>query len=579
MKLKPIYGILSLISILMIDQQSGFAQKTAFESSGNKNITATYAEVTQYYAKLLAGRKDAKIIDIGPTDIGKPLQLIVLSADGDFDPKSVKAKNKTVMLINNGIHPGEPEGIDASMMFIRDVLKQKSLPKDLVLCVIPVYNISGMLNRGVSRVNQNGPEGYGFRGTAQNYDLNRDFLKGDTRNSRLFQTLFTTWDPDIFFDTHTSNGADYQYVMTLIETQKDKLNPKLSTFMKKNITNAMYTEMEKIGYPMIPYVNSQGEKPETGIVSFLESPRYSTGFAALHHTIGFMPETHMWKPYEDRVKSTYGLMNILFNLAKEHGAELHALRAKVKEEVKNQEEFPINWKLNRNIVEQIEFLGFESGNKTSEVSGLDRMYYDRSKPFKKQIPYYTTYEPSIIVKKPKAYILPQGYDHLVNLMKINGVIMRPLEKDMELEVEMYYIRDYKTSASPSEGHYPHHSVEVEPKLVKQQFFAGDYWIEMNQEANRYVVETLEPQAIDSYFNWNFFDAILNQKEYFSGYIFEDSAAELFKNDKNLAQELEAAKKADSKLAESARMQLEWIYKRTPHYEASHLRYPVGRVLK
>ncbi|WP_245153221.1 M14 family zinc carboxypeptidase [Sphingobacterium sp. CZ-2] len=573
------YYLLSLGLIMAMNNQQLNAQQTPFEKHGGKNITSTYEELLPYYQQLASGRKDMKILDYGKSDVGKPIQLIVLSADGDFDPKSIRAKGKTVMLINNGIHPGEPEGIDASMMFIRDILKQKRLDKDLVLCVIPVYNIAGMLNRGESRVNQNGPEAYGFRGSAQHYDLNRDFLKGDTRNSRVFQEIFNTWDPDVFFDTHTSNGADYQYTMTLIETQKDKLHPQLAPFMREKFTEVMYAKMKERGFPMIPYVNSQGEIPETGIVSFLESPRYSTGYAALHHTIGYMPETHMWKPYADRVKSTYDLMDILYEQTRKHGQELHAIRSSVKEAVKQQKEFPINWKLNTAIVDSITFLGFESGKKASQVSGLERLYYDRKKPFKKNIPYFTTYEPTITIKKPKAYILPQGYDHLVNLLQINGVQMHPLERDTLMDVEMYYIDSYKTQNNPYEGHYPHHSVEVSAKKMQRTFYAGDWCIETNQEKNRYIIETLEPQAIDSYFNWNFFDAILSQKEYFSAYIFEEEAVELLKKDPQLKKEFEKAKKADQKLAESARMQLEWIYKRSPYYEDSHNLYPVGRILK
>lgn len=554
------------------------AQKIPYELDAKKNTTVTYQELQQYYSSLLKGRKDVKMIDYGLTDVGKPLQLIVLSKDGDFDPKSIKAKGKAVMLINNGIHPGEPEGIDASMMFIRNLLQGNKLPDNLVLCVIPVYNIAGMLNRGESRVNQNGPNEYGFRGTRQHYDLNRDFIKGDTRNSRLFQKIFSTWDPDVFFDTHTSNGADYQYVMTLIETHKDKLHQDLAPYMKSKFTDELYRRMDKEGFPMVPYVNSKGETPESGLVSFLESPRYSTGYAALHNTIGYMPETHMWKPYQQRVESTYALMKNLFEVSVKESKDLVALRKKIKEKVASQTDFPVSWTLDTENVGKIEFRGFESGKKASEVSGQERLYYDRTKPFIKQVPYFANYKPSIIIKKPKAYIVPQAYDRLIDLMQTNGVRMHQLAEDEIKEVEMYYITSFKTQGSVYEGHYPHHSVEVSSKMMQVPFYKGDWIIETNQDINRYIVETLEPQAMDSFFNWNFFDAILSQKEYFSAYIFEDTAAELLKNDAELKKSFEEAKKQDPKLAESGRAQLEWIYKRTHHFEHDYMLYPVGRIL-
>jgi hypothetical protein len=573
---KNLLKTLALTAILLSSGIMVNAQKTPYELDPNKNTTVTYEEMTDYYASLLKGRKDVKLIDVGATDVGKPLQLIVLSKDGDFDPVSIKSKGKAVMLINNGIHPGEPEGIDASMMFIRELLKGNQLPDNLVLCVIPVYNIAGMLNRGESRVNQNGPNEYGFRGSRQHYDLNRDFIKGDTRNSRLFQKIFSTWDPDVFFDTHTSNGADYQYVMTLIETHKDKLHPELASFMKSRFTDELYRRMDKAGFPMVPYVNPKGETPESGLVSFLESPRYSTGYAALHNTIGYMPETHMWKPYKQRVESTYTLMKILYEVAVQESKELVALRLKIKESVANQVEFPVSWKLDTEHVDTIDFMGFESGKKKSDVSGQERLYYDRSKPFNKQVPYYSHYKPSVIITKPKAYIIPQAYDKLVELMQINGVQMKQLEKDELMEVEMYYISSYKTQSHPYEGHYPHHSVEVSPKMMKVQFYAGDWVVETDQPMNRYIVETLEPQGMDSFFSWNFFDAILSQKEYFSAYIFEDTAADLLRKDPKLKQEFEDAKNNDPIFAADGRAQLEWIYKRTHHYEHDYGLYPIAR---
>ncbi|SFS51198.1 M14 family zinc carboxypeptidase [Sphingobacterium wenxiniae] len=565
----------TLVCFILAFQLKG--QEIAYELDPKKNTTATYEELIQFYKDLASSDSRARLLEIGVTDVGKPLHLLVLSADGHFDPKQVKAANKAVLLINNGIHPGEPEGIDASMMFVRDILAADKLPENVVMCLIPVYNVAGMLNRGISRVNQNGPDLYGFRGSRQHYDLNRDFIKTDTRNSKLFQQIFQTWDPDVFLDTHTSNGADYQYIMTLIATQKDKLHPLLGTWMEETFTKPLYTRMEASNYPMIPYVNSLGETPESGLVGFLESGRYSTGYAALHHTIGYMPETHMWKPYAERVQSTYTLMNHLLELTASQQVTLIEKRRQVKEAVRQQTVFPITWQLNTGQVDSLQFLGYEAGHKESKVSGLQRLFYDRGKPTKIQIPYYNNYEPVINIEKPIAYIVPQAYDRVVDLLKINGVKLQPLSRDTTITVELYYITDYKTMNKPYEGHYLHHDVQVRTVQKNMQFFAGDLWVEMNQERNRYIVETLEPQAIDSFFNWNFFDAILSQKEYFSAYIFEEEAVRLLEENPEWKVELESERVHNSKFAQDGRAQLDWIYRKSPYYEVGHLLYPIARV--
>ncbi|MGO3241575.1 MAG: M14 family zinc carboxypeptidase, partial [Sphingobacteriaceae bacterium] len=132
----------TLFSLFMLSLVHG--QQIPFELDPDSNTTFTYQELTSYYTDLLEGRDDARLVDVGRTDVGKPLHLIVISKDGVFDPQQIKASGKAVLLINNGIHPGEPAGIDASMMFLRDLLESEHLPDNLVLCIIPVYNIAGM---------------------------------------------------------------------------------------------------------------------------------------------------------------------------------------------------------------------------------------------------------------------------------------------------------------------------------------------------------------------------------------------------------------------------------------------------
>lgn len=552
------------------------AQKTAFEL--DSNTTCTYQELIDFYKTLDKKYDQCQLSTQGLTDNGKPLHLLVLSKDKIFNAEQAHKQGKTVIFINNGIHPGEPEGMDAAAMLARDLLVGNKLSKDLVICIIPVYNIGGMLNRGTSRVNQNGPKEYGFRGNSRNYDLNRDFIKTDSRNSQSFQEIFQKWKPDLFMDTHTSNGADYQYIMTLIDTQNSKLHPELQSFAKE-LTGSLYSKMKTSGYAMVPYVNSFKNTPESGIMSFLETPRYSTGYASLHHVIGYMPETHMWKPYPQRVRSTYALLKHFIDLNPQQISELKQAKKATKENVIKQTEFPLTWKLDTTKYETLEFLGFESGEKASQVTGQNRLFYDREKPFTKTIRYYNQYTPDVIVSKPKAYLVPQGWTRAIELLKINGIKMTPLAEDKKIEAEMYYIESYKTSPNPYEGHYTHSDVKLKTSLQEIQFYKGDWIIETNQEANRYLVETLEPQAHDSFFNWNFFDSVLGQKEHYSAYIFEEEAYKLLQENPNLKAEFEKIKSEDTKFNSNSRAQLDWIYKKSPYYEKTHLRYPVARIVK
>ncbi|ATP58438.1 hypothetical protein CPT03_19210 [Pedobacter ginsengisoli] len=567
-----------LILLLLITAMDTSAQLTPYELSGKKE-TATYYQAIKHYEQLDKTYEQAKLLSYGNTDFGKPLHLLVLSKDKIFDPVAIRKSNNRILLINNGIHPGEPEGIDASMMLARDLLKGDLLPKDVVICIIPVYNIDGSFNRtGTSRANQNGPVAYGFRGNSKNYDLNRDFIKTDSKNAYSFQEIFNIWQPEIFVDTHTSNGADYQYVMTLIPTHKDKLNPVLSEYMTKTMLPTLYTEMKNSGYEMIPYVNSVEETPDAGITGFLESARYSTGYTTLHNTIGFMPETHMLKDYDKRVDATYKLLQIYINVVVRDAKIIGENKRKADEQVAKQTTFPITWILDETVSEDLEFKGYTAKQKPSEVSGIDRLYYDRNEPHTKIIKYWNTYKPSVSVTKPIAYIIPKAWDKVVGLLKLNNVKVQQLQKDTQIDVESYYVTDYKTMSSPFEGHYLHSNVKVNPIKQTLQFYEGDFVVYTNQRVNRYIIETLEPQAMDSFFNWNFFDSILGMKEHFSAYVFEDTAAELLKKNPEIRKKLEAQKAKDSSLSKNAEAQLDFIYKNSDYYEKTHSRYPIARLV-
>ena len=554
------------------------AQLTPFELSKDKNYTATYAEIIAYYQKLAKQYPQMKMINYGTTDVGKPLSLIVLSKDKVFDPALIKKQNKRVLLINNGIHPGEPEGIDASMMIVRDLLKKNKLPKDVVLCFIAVYNIDGCLNRGVSRINQNGPRAYGFRGNYKNLDLNRDFIKADSQNAWAFEKILNTWQPEVFLDNHTSDGADYQYVMTLIETQKDKQNPVLAEYTSKILSPELYKRMAKSGYEMTPYVEEMKGTPDSGIVSFLETPRFATGYTAQHNIISYITETHMLKPFDKRVYATYDFMQHLIDICQRDAKVIGEVKHMADEQVKQQTTFALNWDLDEQKYDTLTFKGFTAGHKPSEVSGLPRLYYDRSKPYTKTINYYDNYKPTIFADKPSAYIIPQAWQKVIELFKLNNIVMHRLKHDTTISLQMYYITDYKTPSQPYEGHYLHNSVKLNPVDTKVKFYEGDYVVYTNQALNRYVVETLEPQGVDSFFTWNFFDSVLGEKEYFSDYVFEDDAAELLKKNPDLRKKLDDEKAKNPQLANSAAAQLNFVYRNSPYFEKTYLRYPVGRLL-
>lgn len=552
------------------------AQKIIIDFEKNENQTASYHQTIAFYKALAEANGMVQLNEFGMSDAGFPLHEFIIDLSGDFSPR----QDKTRLFINNAIHPGEPCGVDASMMLARDICADKNIQsklENIQIVILPFYNIGGGLNRNShSRANQNGPESYGFRGNAKNLDLNRDFVKCDSKNGQSFNQLFSKWNPHVMIDNHTSNGADYQYTMTLIATQKDKLPVQLADFMQEEMLPFLYKDMEEKKWEMIPYVYCNGT-PDGGIYGFLDYPRYSSGYASLHHTISFMPETHMLKPYKDRVWSTYEFMESMIEFLSANQKKMNHVRAESISEFNSKKEMALDWTVDSERKEKISFKGYEGKNKTSDVSGHQRLYYDRSQPFEKEIDFFNSYKSKLEVQIPDAYLIPQAYYKVIERLKWNGVELTRLEEDEVIEVNAYYITDYKTTSSPYEGHYLHSKVETRTEKLKIQFFKGDYKIVTDQIKKNYIVSTLEPSAPDSFFAWNFFDGILMQKEHFSDYVFEDLANDIIKEDQDLKSKLEEKKSQDQTFKEDAKAQLNFIYEHSHHYEPTHNRYPVFRI--
>lgn len=555
---------------------------TLFEESGGTK-SATYHEGINWWEMLDKMFDEVNLITYGKTDHGEPLHLAILS-DKECTLYDVKESHKRVLLINNAIHPGEPDGVDASMMLFRDILtsdsfNSKALLKDIIVVAIPYYNVGGALNRNShSRANQNGPEEYGFRGNAQNLDLNRDFIKADSRNAETFIKLIQHIDPELYIETHVSNGADYQYTMTLLPGHYDKLGKTLGKEMENFMERAEESMKEK-GHETCPYVHTHKQVPDSGIISFYDSPRYSTGYLATLGIPGIITETHMLKPYEGRVVATYEFLSTCTHLfaSEAYGYPLDRNKENELNALKNEDKHVITWDVDMDTFKWIDFNGYEFEYKPSEATGKPRLSYDRSKPFTKKIRYYNHLKPVVVKAKPKYYLLKRGYVDVEQRLRWNKVKMEALEQDTIIDVIRTKITDYKTPNKPYEKHYAHHSIKVENDTLKMLFRKGDWVIPMGTTRDRFVMEVLEPEGPDSYFSWNFFDAVLQQKEWYSPYVFEDEAAEMLKSDPALARDFEEKKMNDPAFGSNAQYQLYWLYQRSAHYEKEHMVLPVFKV--
>ncbi|WP_303318094.1 M14 family metallopeptidase [Flavivirga abyssicola] len=574
-------SLIFCISCTHSNKKPTYNFETHFEKSKGLE-TGTYQQTIAFYTRLAEAYSEISIQTIGETDSGKPLHIVTLNPNKEFDFPKIRKNKKNILLINNGIHPGESDGIDATMILFRDIVQNKiKTPKETVLVTIPIYNVGGSLNRNsTTRTNQNGPKEYGFRGNARNYDLNRDFIKCDTKNAKTFTQIFHLVKPDVFIDNHVSNGADYQYTLTHLFTQHNKLGGDLGEYIHNRMMPKLEQKLALKKWDMTPYVNVFNDVPEKGFSQFMDSPRYSTGYTTLFNTLGMMVETHMLKPYKQRVEGTYELMKSMIELIEEDHIEIQQKRLHLKEHFDNHTKtYPLLWEIDTTKTTVLNFKGFEGELITSKITGTNRLKYNRNKPFTKKVNYQNYFKPSLEVKVPRAYIIPQSWHKIIELLKLNEVEMTTLKKDSIIAVESYKISNYDTRKTPYEGHYQHYNTKLIKTEKEVHFTKGDFIIYTHQNALRYLLETLEPQAPDSFFNWNFFDSILQQKEGFSPYVWEDKALELLNNNPKLREAFELRKKDIKEFNNNWYQQLDWIHKQSEHYENTHMQYPVYRVNK
>jgi hypothetical protein len=604
---------------------------TPWEKSEGKS-TATYEECVQWYAtvaRLFPGWVNFGSIGSGDNGLpiyaisystenrqklsrwGTPVQempgevetgIIAKSDDGTpINPATSEQSKFISLLINNNIHPGEPEGTDASMLLLRDMIffpeqyynPYSIKPLNLKITIVCQYNVDGTVNRGrPSRANQVGPDAYGFRGNAKNLDLNRDFIKMDSKNAMALVKLMANKRFDFMIDNHTSNGADYQHVLTYFHTRPEKffnprqqwIQPFEQEFRKRLLSDSWKTA---------PYVETLKAIPDSGLYAFWETGRYATGYAALLGTVGYTVETHMLKPFPQRVLATLAFMeNFIENLGWVIIPDINSgygltsmpefrktgtLRSMPTFYPSEPRYLPLNFQLDKSTAEKIDFYGYTAGYKPSEVTGLPRLYYDRSKPWNRKIDYYSTYRPVDSVKVPRAYVVSSAYPEIVEMLKRNEVFVKRNSVDTQIAMRVSYIVDYKTVSRPYESHYLHYDVKVKDTILVLKISAGDYIVPVRKEWAALLINVLEPQAPDSYFAWNFFDGILQQKEGFSDYVFEDYAAEFLKNNPLKRAEFEEKKRTNPEFKASAWSQLQWIYQQTNLYEPTHNRYPVFRL--
>jgi len=578
-------AILYLLVFANLFSQQNDYWKTYFEKS-NYLETPRYDETINYFKKFERHSPYAKMISIGKSAEGRDIYVLIVSKDRVFTPELAKRTNKPIVFIQNGIHAGEIDGKDASMILLREILitKEKANYIDnAVLLVMPIFNVDGHERFSpYNRINQNGPKEMGWRTNAQNLNLNRDYMKADSPEMKAWLKFFNKWLPHIFVDCHVTDGADYQYEITYSCERYGNVHPELGEWIKNDFVPFIEKEVQKNGYLIAPYVWFKGDEIKNGIVDGVTSPRLSTGYVAIQNRVALLIETHMLKDYKTRVFATLTMLDAVIRKANQSGKNLVDLinRAEQKtiDEIANQKKYlPVKFQMSNEFV-PFTFKGIKYEKLPSKISGKEKIVYTGEK-FEMEIPLYNKPVAVDSINAPEFYLIPRAYSNIVEILNLHDVKYEVLKSAQKYLVEKYRFDENTVwQKRPYEGRImltTKYETFVDTLIAEK----GEYLIPVNQRAVKVIIHLLEPKSGDSFVSWGFFNSIFERKEYYEDYVMEKLAEEMYNSNENLRKEFEEKLKSDTTFANSPEQRLEFFYRRSPYFDKQWLVYPVSRVIK
>ena len=549
---------------------------TAFEADAEHDESPNYADTRAWFDRLDAASDLIRIEQFGVSPEGRPIYAVIASKDG-----AVLDPSKPVLLAQAGIHPGEIDGKDAGMMLLRDIaFNGKSDLLDRVnLILIPILSVDGHERASAySRPNQRGPRIQGWRNTAANQNLNRDYLKLDQPEMRAVRGLILKYKPDLYVDIHVTDGMDYQYDVTYGFNGENGVysrSPASSRWLDTVFKPAINAGLEAQGHiPGELVFGVDDRNPRAGLSDGGLGERFSNGWGAAAHVPTILIENHSLKPYEQRVLGTYVFLEDTMRLLARQGT---ALRAAITEDsALRPTSIPANFEADATPTTTRTFRGIRYETWDSPASGRSEVrWLGQADPEPWALPFFGSH-PTLTLARPKAYWVPSYRADLIERLRIHGIRMETLEAPRTVPVEMLRLDDPRVASRHNEGHVQVAVTAVTPTRRDWTYPVGSVRVPTDQPLGDVVVLLLEPQSTESFFAWGLFPEVLSRVEYIEGYAIAPLAEAMMAADPALKDAFETKLAADPAFAADGDARLQWFYERTPFYDDHYRLYPVGR---
>ncbi|HVK03566.1 MAG TPA: M14 family metallopeptidase [Armatimonadaceae bacterium] len=551
------------------------AERTRFDATGR------YAEAVAFCRKLEKASPYAKVVRYGTSPQGREMVALILSRDKAFTPEAARRAGKPVVVLNNGIHSGEIEGKDADLILARDILVTKaraSLLDGVTLVLIPVFSVDAHEERfgAHNRVNQNGPREMGWRSTSVNLNLNRDFVKADAGEMRALLGLIRAWDPDFLFDNHTTNGGDWRYSVLFDVPSAPSLHPGVAAWAMK-MRVAVAEAVEKDGFLTAPYFSLRDPgKPEGGLSVQDFEPRYAHGYMTARNRPSMLVETHMLKPYAERVAATYSVnARTLAYIGANAKQLLDAVRAadSTAAATRPGDRFVLTSQATAEtrpfLFRGLAYAPFESPITGGAVHAWTREPKDTPTMIR------DAFATGLSVAAPAAYAIPPQYAEVIARLDLHGLRYTRLAAPITDAFDTYRFEEVAFPPAPFEGRFRPRFRTV-PIRERRTLPAGTVLVSVAQPRAKLLLHLLEPDAPDSLLSWGFFNGIFASPEYAEEYAMEPIARRMLAADPALKAAYEERLK-DPAFAADRRARLAFFYERSPYFDGRKDKYPIVRL--
>ncbi|MCA1862334.1 M14 family metallopeptidase [Janthinobacterium sp. HSC-3S05] len=562
-----------------------FSLKTVAEYSGFKN-TGRYEEVEALCRRFEDHRpKQVRCFEFGRTPENRPMLALAVSNTGALTPDAAKLRKIPVLLVQGGIHAGEIDGKDAGFLALREVLEGKAAPGVLdkqVLLFVPVFNVDGHERFGQwNRPNQRGPVEMGWRSTAQNYNLNREYMKADTPEMQHMLALVNAWDPLAYVDLHVTDGAQFEPDIS-IQVEPVHAGDAALRAAGTALRDGVLADLAKQGSDPKPFYMSFAEEdnPQSGFVDSTPNPRFSHGYFLLRNRFGVLVETHSWKDYPTRVRITRNTIISLLSQMAQHGAAWRqtAMEADQRAMQLAGSALPLSYKTTEKS-RMIAFRGYAYTRTPSEVSGALMTRYDEKTPQIWNVPLRDEIVPDLQVTAPKAgYLVPCAQAKMVGAkLRQHGIAYNEMTGFFSRQnVEIFRATQVKFGAQSFEGRQTA-TVQGEWEKAVRLIDSCVLYVPVNQPKARLVMALLEPRAPDSLLAWGSFNTAFERKEYMEDYVAEDVARAQLAADPALAAQFRQKLVDEPEFAKNPRARLEFFARRHASWDERLNLYPVMRV--